>query len=84
MWIRSVSQPTALVHRPPKLRLFLLLSRGWTEGRGLEMELDGLLERLEERANTARTIFMLLDGDADGLVEVFQVRRRAQNSVDAR
>ena len=39
------------------------------------MELDGLLSALEERANTARTIFMLLDSDADGLVAVEQVRR---------
>ena len=35
--------------------------------------LDGLLSALEERANTARTIFMLLDSDADGLVAVEQV-----------
>ena len=38
------------------------------------MELDGLLSALEERANTARTIFMLLDSDADGLVAIEQVR----------
>ena len=38
------------------------------------MELDGLLSALEERANTARTIFMLLDSDADGLVAVEQAR----------
>ena len=37
------------------------------------MELDGLLSALEERANTARTIFMLLDSDADGLVAVEQL-----------
>ena len=37
------------------------------------MELDGLLSALEERANTARTIFMLLDSDADGLVASEQV-----------
>ena len=36
-------------------------------------ELDGLLSALEERASTARTIFMLLDSDADGLVHVEQV-----------
>ena len=36
--------------------------------------LDGLLSALEERANTARTIFMLLDSDADGLVAVEQAR----------
>ena len=36
-------------------------------------DLDGLLHALEERASTARTIFMLLDSDADGLVAVEQV-----------
>lgn len=41
-----------------------------------ESNLDGLLSALEERANTARTIFMLLDSDADGLVAVEQVRVR--------
>jgi len=35
--------------------------------------LESLLEALEERASTARTIFMLLDSDADGLVAVEQV-----------
>ena len=29
------------------------------------MELDSLLSALEERANTARTVFMLLDSDAE-------------------
>jgi hypothetical protein len=42
---------------------------------GPSTELDGLLSALEERANTARTIFMLLDSDADGLVSVEQVRK---------
>ena len=39
--------------------------------------LDNLLSALEERANTARTIFMLLDSDADGLVHVEQVSAAA-------
>jgi hypothetical protein len=34
---------------------------------------EDLLRALEERASTARTIFMLLDSDADGLVAVEQV-----------
>ena len=34
---------------------------------------ESLLEALEERATTARTIFMLLDSDADGLVAVEQL-----------
>ena len=34
---------------------------------------DSLLEQAAERANTAHTIFMLLDSDADGLVSVEQV-----------
>ena len=38
-------------------------------------ELESLLSALEERASTARTIFMLLDSDADGLVAVEQVQR---------
>ena len=42
----------------------------------MEGSLDGLLSALEERANTARTIFMLLDSDADGLVAVEQVSPR--------
>ena len=37
---------------------------------------EDLLVALEERASTARTIFMLLDSDADGLVAVEQVRGR--------
>ena len=48
------------------------------------MELDGLLSALEERANTARTIFMLLDSDADGLVAVEQVQRRPSESRHSR
>ena len=36
-------------------------------------DLDVLLHALEERASTARTIFMLLDSDADGMVAVEQV-----------
>ena len=44
----------------------------------MESNLDGLLSALEERANTARTIFMLLDSDADGLVAVEQVSRGSQ------
>jgi len=35
--------------------------------------LESLLEALEDRASTARTIFMLLDSDADGLVAVEQL-----------
>jgi hypothetical protein len=38
---------------------------------------EDLLRALEERASTARTIFMLLDSDADGLVAVEQVGRAA-------
>jgi hypothetical protein len=38
-------------------------------------DVDNLLSALEERASTARTIFMLLDSDADGLVAVEQARR---------
>ena len=34
---------------------------------------DALLERANERANTAHNMFMLLDADADGLVPVEQV-----------
>jgi len=34
---------------------------------------DELLERAAERANTAQTMFMLLDSDADGLVAVEQL-----------
>ena len=41
-------------------------------------ELDSLLSALEERASTARTIFMLLDSDADGLVAVEQVSTTPQ------
>ena len=33
---------------------------------------DALLERANERANTAHNMFMLLDADADGLVPVEQ------------
>ena len=47
------------------------------------MELDNLLSALEERASTARTIFMLLDSDADGLVAVEQVTcRRCRHAVE--
>lgn len=44
-------------------------------------DLDGLLHALEERASTARTIFMLLDSDADGLVAVEQVRPRQESGL---
>ena len=40
-------------------------------------DVDTLLSALEERASTARTIFMLLDSDADGLVAVEQARAAA-------
>ena len=40
---------------------------------------EDLLRALEERASTARTIFMLLDSDADGRVAVEQVGRAAAN-----
>ena len=36
---------------------------------------DSLLEALEQRTTVSRTIFMLLDSDADGLVAVEQVGR---------
>ena len=48
-------------------------SRGWFFPANIMADLDGLLHALEERASTARTIFMLLDSDADGLVAVEQV-----------
>ena len=39
----------------------------------MSSSVEDLLAQLEERASTARTIFMLLDSDADGLVAVEQV-----------
>ena len=42
-----------------------------------EGSVDSLLEALESRAMVSRTIFMLLDSDADGMVAVEQVRRPA-------
>ena len=51
------------------------------------MELDSLLSALEERANTARTVFMLLDSDVDGLVarpgRIESVRLPSQNAGQA-
>ena len=35
---------------------------------------DDLLAKAQDRANTAQTMFMLLDSDADGLVAVEQAR----------
>lgn len=38
---------------------------------------DSLFEMLENRADTARTIFMLMDSNADGFVDTLQARRRS-------
>ena len=35
---------------------------------------DELLAKAQDRANTAQTMFMLLDSDADGMVAVEQAR----------
>ena len=42
----------------------------------MSSNVEDLLSALEERASTARTIFMLLDSDVDGLVAVEQVGAR--------